>query len=70
MKDESQVENLHNNAYSHNNTYLFTGYSLIMRIRSLEQHGFTQQKAYCSLLILIMHINEYALLIHITNNRQ
>ena len=50
--------------------YSFTVYSLIMRIHLLEQHGFTQQKAYCSLLILIMRISKYALLIRITNNRQ
>ena len=48
----------------------FTAYLLIMCIRSLKQHGFAQQKAYCSLLILIMRISEYALLIRITNNRQ
>ena len=41
-----------------------------MRIRQRVQHGFTQQKTYCTLLILIMHISEYALLIRITNNRQ
>ena len=36
-------------------------YSLIMRICPLEQHGFTQQRAYCYLLIFMMRISEYVL---------